>query len=100
MPRVSVTNNDLEALKAAFSGVRTTASRLLQMEAAVNALQPQVDANRPSDAGPEPPAELRRAASAHAVAAAAFDGLLRRLFAPAPAAPAPVELTDSAAENA
>ena len=100
MPRVSVTKNDLEALKAAFAGFKTSAAKLLQMEAAVAAVEGAVDAAGHSTENAEPPAELIRAATAHAIAAAAFSGLLHRLFAPAREAASAAELTDSAGENA
>jgi hypothetical protein len=94
MSRVSLTKNDLEAVKAAFAGVRTSASRLLQMEAAVTALEQGAEAAPSPDGRAAAPDELVRAASAHALAAAAFSGLLHRLFAPAASPPASVELLD------
>lgn len=83
--------NDLDALKAAFRGVRTTAVRLQQLESALESLSEE-----------NPPAELMRAATAHAIAAGAFSGLLHRLFTPGGVPPAGgrLELTDSAGENA
>jgi hypothetical protein len=99
MRRVAVTKNDLDALRAAFAGLRTTSVRLTEMQAAIDALG--VSGPGDSDAGPEPPAELIRAATAHAIAAAAFSGLLHRLFTPGGAVPmGAAELTDSAGENA
>ena len=103
---MTVTKNDLEALEAAFAGLRTTSARLMEMQAALHALGPLAPDERSPEGeagagGPEPPAELIRAATAHAIAAAAFSGLLHRLFTPGGAAPtAPPELTDSAGENA
>lgn len=82
--------NDLEALKAAFRGVTESAAKLQQMQAAVDA----------ASAG-QPPSDLIRAATAHAIAAAAFSGLLHRLFTPGGVAPkSELQLTDSAGESA
>jgi hypothetical protein len=87
-----VEKNDLEALKAAFRGVTTTAARLQGLKAPVDAAeQATLD---------KPPAELIRAATAHALAAAAFAGLLHRLFTPGGVAPGSLDLTDSSNENA
>ena len=84
--------NDLEALKASFRGVKSTAAKLAQMEAVVDqAEHASLD---------QPPAELMRLATAHAIAAAAFSGLLHKLFTPGGVAPKTLELTDSAGENA
>lgn len=84
--------NDLEALKAAFRGVKSTASRLQAMDAAVEAAEhATVD---------QPPAELMRVATAHALAAAAFSGLLHKLFTPGGVAPKTPDLTDSSGESA
>jgi hypothetical protein len=63
--------NDLEALKASFRGVKSTSARLQELEGAFDALSDQ-----------NPPTELVRAAAAHAIAATAFSGLLRRIFGP------------------
>jgi len=83
--------NDLEALKAAFRGVKNTAAKLQQLDAAVDgAASASMD---------EPPADLMRAATAHAIAAAAFSGLLHRLFTPGGVAPKETELTDSSGES-
>lgn len=101
MPRVAVTKNDLEALKAAYAGLRTTSARLLQMEPAIHALEGALTAGASPDGGIEPSADLIRAATAHAIAAAAFSGLLHRLFTQGGVAPtSPAELTDSAGESA
>jgi hypothetical protein len=83
--------NDLDALKASFRGVRTTAAKLQHLEPALE-----------SASLDRPPAELIRAATAHAIAAAAFSGLLHRLFTPGGAPPVGqrLELTDSAGESA
>jgi hypothetical protein len=83
--------NDREALKASFRGVRSTAARLQQLESTLE-----------SASLDSPPTELIRAATAHAIAAGAFSGLLHRLFTPGGAPPAGerVELTDSAGESA
>jgi predicted nucleotidyltransferase len=87
-----VDKNDLEALRASFRGVKSTAARLVQMDAAVEqAEHASVE---------QPPAELMRAATAHAIAAAAFSGLLHRLFTPGGVAPKTTELTDSSGESA
>jgi hypothetical protein len=61
------------------------------MESALENLSPE-----------SPPSELIRAATAHAIAAGAFSGLLHRLFTPGGAAPAAtdIQLTDSSGENA
>lgn len=86
--------NDFDALRAAFAGVRSTGSKLQGMESAIASL---------ADASAEnPPGDLIRAATAHALAAAAFSGLLHRLFAPGGAPPGSgnIELTDSAGESA
>jgi hypothetical protein len=86
-----VDNNDLEALRAAYRGVTKTAARLQQMEAALEAASAaSVD---------QPPADLLRAATAHAIAAAAFSGLLHRLFTPGGVPPTKMELTDSSGES-
>jgi predicted nucleotidyltransferase len=87
-----VDKNDFEALRAAFRGLKSTGTRLQDMAAAV-----EEAANQSVE---QPPAELIRAATAHAIAAAAFSGLLHRLFTPGGVAPKAVELTDSSAENA
>lgn len=82
--------NDLEALKAAFRGVTETAARLQQLQPAVDSVSPE-----------QPPVELIRAATAHAIAAAAFSGLLHRLFTPGGVPPkSEPQLTDSAGESA
>lgn len=87
-----VDKNDLEALRAAFRGLKSTAARLEQMDAAVEAAgEASVE---------QPPSELMRAATAHAIAAAAFSGLLHRLFTPGGVAPKTMQLTDSSGENA
>lgn len=81
---------DLEALKAALRGLKTTAARLQQVESAVD---------RATDA--DPPADLIRAATAHAIAASALAGLLHRVFTPGGArAGDAAELTDSSGESA
>lgn len=83
--------NDQEALKAAFRGLTTTADKLRQLESALDAATEE-----------NPPAELIRAATAHAIAASAFSGLLHRLFTPGGTPPSTraVELTDSSGESA
>jgi hypothetical protein len=83
--------NDLEALKASFRAVRTTAARLQEMEPALDSVSAD-----------SPPADLIRAATAHAIAAGAFSGLLHRLFTPGgqPPGKTGVELTNSAGESA
>jgi predicted nucleotidyltransferase len=86
-----VDKNDFEALKAAFRGVQATGARLQQLEAAVD---------QASAGAEQPPADLMRAATAHAIAAAAFSGLLHRLFTPGGVAPKTMELTDSSGESA
>ncbi|HSL70268.1 MAG TPA: hypothetical protein VK864_08485 [Longimicrobiales bacterium] len=84
--------NDLEALKAAFRGVKSTATRLQAMDAAVQAAEhATVD---------QPPTELMRVATAHALAAAALSGLLHKLFTPGGVAPKAPDLTDSSGESA
>ena len=81
--------NDLEALRAAFRGVTETAAKLEQMQSALDAMSPE-----------QPPADLIRAATAHAIAAAAFSGLLHRLFTPGGIPPkSELQLTDSAGES-
>jgi hypothetical protein len=101
MPRVNVTRNDLEALKAAYAGVKATAEKVLQMESAVTALEPSPASADAEGTASTPPADLIRAATAHAIAAGAFSGLLHRLFTPGGVAPTPAgELTDSAGESA
>jgi hypothetical protein len=90
-----VTKNDFDALKAAYAGLSTTCSRVRGLEEAVTSLESQVEADTP-----EPPADLIRAATAHAIAAAAFSGLLHRLFTEGGVAPTTMELTDSAGESA
>ena len=88
----AVDTNDVDALKAAFRGVKSTASQLGQMDIAVEqAFHATLD---------QPPADLIRAATAHAIAAAAFSGLLHRLFTPGGVAPKTMELTDSSGESA
>ena len=83
--------NDLQAVLAAFRGLQKTATRLQQLEPTVLAL---------GEAPPEvPPAELIRAATAHAIAAGALSGLLHRLFTPG-GVPPTSQLTDSADESA
>jgi hypothetical protein len=100
MPRVTVTKNDLEALRASYAGVKGTAAKLLQMEDVVAALERAQQTGDAESASP-PPADLIRAATAHAIAAGAFSGLLHRLFTPGGAVPAAAtELTDSAGESA
>lgn len=99
MPRVTVTKNDLEALKASYAGVKATAAKLLQMEDVVAALERSHLTGDAETASP--PADLIRAATAHAIVAGAFSGLLHRLFTPGGAVPAAApELTDSAGESA
>ena len=90
-----MTNNDFEALRAAYAGLRATCARVQGLGEAVEALKGQVDAD-----SPEPPADLIRAATAHAIAAGAFSGLLHRLFTEGGVAPTSMELTDSAGESA
>jgi hypothetical protein len=87
-----VDNNDLIALKASFRGVKSTAAKLLQMDAAIDQAEHATHE--------QPPAELMRAATAHAIAAAAFSGLLHKLFTPGGVPPKTMELTDSSGENA
>jgi urease accessory protein UreF len=86
-----VDKNDLEALRAAFRGVKTTAAKLGQMDAAVE--------QAASATAEQPPSDLMRAATAHAIAAAAFSGLLHRLFTSGGVAPKTMELTDSSGES-
>lgn len=87
----AVDTNDVEALRAAYRGVKSTASQLGQMDVAVEqATHSSLD---------QPPADLIRAATAHAIAAAAFSGLLHRLFTPGGVAPKTMELTDSSGES-
>ena len=83
--------NDIEALKAALRGVRTSAARVQQLETTLEGMSEE-----------NPPAELIRAATAHAIAAGALSGLLHRLFTAGGIPPAGerMELTDSAGENA
>lgn len=83
--------NDLEALKAAFRGVKATGTKLQEMEAALDSVSAE-----------HPPADLIRAATAHAIAAGALSGLLHRLFTPGGAPPVRtgLDLTDSAGESA
>lgn len=90
-----VTKNDFDALSAAFAGLNTTCSRVQGMGATVTSLESLVGSETP-----EAPADLIRAASAHAIAAAAFSGLLHRLFTKEGVAPTTMELTDSAGESA
>jgi hypothetical protein len=100
MPPVTVTRNDLEALKAAYAGVKATAAKVLELESAVASLESSHAAGDP-ESGVQPPADLIRAATAHAIAAGALSGLLHRLFTPGGVAPATAtELTDSAGESA
>jgi len=87
-----VDKNDHEALRAAFRGLKTTAARLQAMDAA---LEEAGDATLE-----QPPVELMHVATAHAIAAAAFSGLLHRLFSPGGVAPKAMELTDSSGESA
>jgi predicted nucleotidyltransferase len=87
-----VEKNDLEALKAAFRGVKSTATRLQAMDAAVEAAEHATVE--------QPPSELVRVATAHALAAAAFSGLLHKLFTPGGVAPKSPEITDSSGESA
>lgn len=83
--------NDLDALRAAIRGVKNTCASLQGAEGAVDNL-----ATAGSD---RPPTELIHAATAHAIAAAAFSGLLHRLFTPGGIAPTSMELTDSSGES-
>lgn len=83
--------NDLDAVRAAFRGLQSTSRRLLELESSVDDLDgASVD---------NPPSDLLRAATAHAIAAGALSGLLHRLFTPGGVPPA-TPLTDSADENA
>ncbi len=83
--------NDLAALRAAFRGVKKACVSLQEMEAALEAV---------ASATPEaPPTALMHAATAHAIAGAAFSGLLHRLFTPGGVAPTTLELTDSSGES-
>lgn len=90
-----VTKNDFDALRAAYAGLNTTCSRVQGMEEAVASLESLVGSDMP-----QAPADLIRAATAHAIAAAAFSGLLHRLFTKEGVAPTTMELTDSAGESA
>jgi hypothetical protein len=83
--------NDLEALRAAFRGVKSTYASLQGREPMVEGLA--------SAAADAPPTELIHAATAHAIAAAALSGLLHRLYTPGGVAPTSMELTDSAGES-
>ena len=91
----TVTKNDFDALGAAYAGLNTTCSRVQGMGATVASLESLVGSETP-----EAPADLIRAATAHAIAAAAFSGLLHRLFTKEGVAPTTMELTDSAGESA
>lgn len=83
--------NDLEALRAAFRGVKKSCAALQGLEQAVDGLGAAT-----ADA---PPTDLIHAATAHAIAAAAFSGLLHKLFTPGGVPPASMELTDSSGES-
>lgn len=84
--------NDVDALTASYTGLTSTWKRLQEVRAALDGL-----ASLPE--GAEPPADLMRAVTAHAIAAAAFSGLLHKIFYPREPAPTKVELTDSAGES-
>ncbi len=83
--------NDLDAVAAAFRGLKKTCASVQGFEAAFDGL---------ASASPDaPPKELIHAATAHAIAAAAFSGLLHKLFTPGGVAPTTTELTDSSGES-
>jgi hypothetical protein len=84
--------NDVEALHASYAGLASTWKRLQEVRPALDGL-----ASLPE--GGEPPADLMRAVTAHAIAAGAFSGLLHRIFYPREPAPTKLELTDSAGES-
>jgi hypothetical protein len=78
------------ALRAALEGAAAACERLAALRDQAARLEPGV-----ADDGAR---VVLRAAAAHAVAAGALAGLLRRLFAPEPVQ-AEAELTDSAGES-
>ncbi len=84
--------NDLDALTASYAGLTSTWKRLQEVRPALDGLSSLPE-------GAEPPPDLMRAVTAHAIAAGAFSGLLHKIFYPREAAPMKVELTDSAGES-